>query len=295
MRPSFQNIFIVPRTYEPQIYEGTLDDNNWNNGVLRTADKRHVYAVLNGIPNFVAPSVEAWTEEEMEEVRKGNWIERNWRSQTAKMRESKSRRVEFCRRIAESDGIVLDVASGPGGGTVPGILHFNPEAKVLMNDLGIRVLQEWQAFLRGSQIRSNVGFAAFDATCTPIRSGVFDAVTSSGGFGNIPGTDKALQEASRVLKLGGTLFMADGTLKEEDFSKFPKEVQSKWNARFPSSIGGYRGMLRDAGLSITSYEEVGVGTISPDESELGKLAARHGISLRFVGCYVEAEKRCESR
>jgi len=295
LRPSFQNIFVVPRTHEPLIYEGTLDGSNWNNDVLRTADKRHMYNVLSGIPNFVDPSVEAWTEEEMKEVRKGNWIERNWRSQTEQMHESKSRRVEFCRRIAGSYGIVLDVASGPGGGTVPGILHFNPEAKVLMNDLGIRVLQEWQAFLRGSRIRSNVDFAAFDATFMPIRSGVLDVVTSSGGFGNIPGADKALQETSRVLKLGGTLFMADGTLKEEDFSKFPKEVQSKWKARFPGSIGGYRGMLRDAGLSIISYEEIGVGTISPDESKLGKLAARHGISLRFVGCYAEAEKRCDSR
>jgi hypothetical protein len=147
LHTDFQNIFVVPSSYEPLLYEGTLDDGKWSNGVLKTADKRHLYDVLNGIPDFVDPSVKAWTEEEMEEIRRGNWIERNWKSQTQQMH-AKSRRTDFCRRIAESDGIVLDVASGPGGGSMPGIVYFNPNAKVLINDLGVRVLQECQGFLR---------------------------------------------------------------------------------------------------------------------------------------------------
>jgi ubiquinone/menaquinone biosynthesis C-methylase UbiE len=51
----------------------------------------------------------------------------------------------------------------------------------------------------------------------PIRSNTFNIVTSSGGFGNIPGTDKAIREAFRILKRGANLFMADGTINKEDF------------------------------------------------------------------------------
>jgi hypothetical protein len=38
------------------------------------------------------------------------------------------------------------------------------------------------------------------------------------------------------------------------------------------------------------YEESGLGTISPDESELGKTAEKNGIILHLVGCYIQAEK-----
>lgn len=290
MHPKFQNIFVVPRTHEPLLYIGTMHNDRWKDGVLRTNDKRHSFDVLDGIPNFVDPSIRAWTEEEMEEIRKGKWIERNWESQIQEI-QAGSRRADFCKMIAESDGIILDVASGPGGGMMPGIVYFNPEANVLMNDLGIKVLQEWQAFLRKKKIAPNVCFAAFDATCMPIRSEAFDVVASAGGFGNIPKTDKAIQEAFRILKRGGKLFMADGIVKEEDFSQFPKEVQLEWKTRFPAIVSGYKSILVDAGFSIISYEEVGLGTINPDESELGKVAEKHGITLHFVGCYIQAEKR----
>lgn len=290
LHTDFQNIFVVPSSYEPLLYEGTLDDGKWSNGVLKTADKRHLYDVLNGIPDFVDPSVKAWTEEEMEEIRRGNWIERNWKSQTQQMH-AKSRRADFCRGIAESDGIVLDVASGPGGGSMPGIVYFNPNAKMLINDLGVRVLQEWEGFLRKNKIGPNVCFAAFDATHMPIRSNTFNIVTSSGGFGNIPGTDKAIREAFRIFKRGANLFMADGTINKEDFSQFPKEVQLEWKTRLPALVNGYKSILKDAGFSIISYEEVGLGTISPDESELGKAAEKYGITLHFVDCYIQAEKK----
>jgi len=290
LHPDFQNIFVVPKSYEPLLYEGTLDGDKWNNGVLKTADGRHLYNVVDGIPNFVEPSIKAWTEEEMEEIKRGNWIKRNWKSQIQKI-QAKSRRAEFCQRIAENDGIILDVASGPGGGAVPGIIYFNPEAKVLMNDLGIRVVQEWRSFLRKKKIGLNVCFAAFDATCMPIRSEAFDIVVSSGGFGNIPGTDKAIQETFRILKRGGNLFMADGTIRGKDFSQFPKEVQERWKALFPALVDGYKKILKGAGFSIKSYEEIGLGTIKPDESELGKVAEKHGITLHSVGCYIQAEKK----
>jgi len=258
-------------------------------GFLEPMTKKHFYDVLSGIPNFVDPSVEAWTEEEIDEIRKGNWIERNWKSQTGQM-QYKSKRTEFCQAMAASDGTILDVASGPGGGSTPGIVYFNSHAKVLMNDLGVKVLKEWQAYLRKNSMGPNVCFAAFDATNVPIRSQAFDIVTSFGGFSNILGTGKAIYETFRVLKKGGTLFMSDGKVYKDDFHQFPKEVQQKWKVLFPALVNGYRNILEDAGFSVTSYEEVSLGAISPDESDLGKTAQKHGVTLRLVSCYIQAEK-----
>ncbi len=289
MHPDFQTIFVVPGSRQALLFEGSWDGNRWGSGILKTSDGKYSYPVVEGIPNFVEPSIEAWTEDEIEEIRRGNWIQRNWESQVQQM-QTKSRRTEFCHEMAQSNSKILEVGSGPGGGNMPGIVYFNSNAKVMVNDLGLRVLQEWQAFLKRNRIGTNVCFAAFDATCMPIRSETFDIVSSAGGFGNIPYTDKALQETFRVLKRGGKLYMADGTIKREDFSRFPEEVQMKWKARFLAIVDGYKNMLENAGFTIVSYEERDMGVICPDESELGKTAKKYGLTLHFTGCYVKAVK-----
>jgi ubiquinone/menaquinone biosynthesis C-methylase UbiE/uncharacterized protein YbaR (Trm112 family) len=291
MHPVFQKIFVVPGSHEPLIYEGTIKNNRWKDGILKALNNKHQFPVRDGIPDFVPPSVGAWSEKEMEEIRKGDWIRRNWESQIKEMKTGKSKRVEFCKQIAEHDGTILDVASGPGGGCMPGILRFNPEAKVLMNDLGANVLHEWRIYLRKNNLGPNVCFAGFDATNMPINSNVLDLICSSGGFGNIPNTDKAINQAYRVLKKGGVLFMADGKITQESFSQLPKDIQMEWKERFPYLEFGYEKLLRKAGFSIISYYETDAGVLHPEGSEFGTIAAKHGVTLYFVGCYVIAEKR----
>jgi ubiquinone/menaquinone biosynthesis C-methylase UbiE/uncharacterized protein YbaR (Trm112 family) len=291
MHPSFQKIFVVPGSREPLIFEGTLEGNRWKDGVLKTPDNRYSFPVRNGIPDFVPSSVGAWSEKEIEIIRKGDWIRRNWETQRQQMKRI-SKRVEFCKQIAEYDGLILDVASGPGGGNMPGIVYFNPEATVLMNDLGATVLHEWLSFLKGNNLAPNVSFAGFDATVMPIRPNTFDIVTSAGGFGNIvPGKGKAIEEAFRVLKQGGTLFMVDGIIEEESFSQLPHHVQKEWKEADPDMTKGYKHLLENAGFSIISYEIIGRRAIRPDESELGKTAAKYGVTIYYVGCYAQAEKK----
>lgn len=249
MHPDFQNIFVVPGSHKLLRYEGTMDGDRWKDGVLKTADGRFSYPVRKGIPDFVPPSVGAWSEKEIEMIRKGDWIRRNWETQRQQMRTTSKFR-NFCKHMAECDGLILDVASGPGGGNTPGILYFNSEAKVMMNDLGASVLHEWRAFLRKNSLAPNVSFAGFDATSMPISSNALDIVCSAGGFGNIaPGKGKAIREAFRVLKKGGTLFMADGIIEEESFSKLPRHIQSEWKRTDPYMTKGYEELLKKAGFS----------------------------------------------
>jgi ubiquinone/menaquinone biosynthesis C-methylase UbiE len=290
MHPEFQKIFVVPGSHELLIYEGTMDGSRWKNGILRTMDNKYSYPVREGVPDFVPPSVGAWSEKEMEEIRKGDWIRRNWEYQMKQM-QTMAKRVEFCRQIAECNGTILDVASGPGGGNMPGILYFNPEARILMNDLGASVLHEWRVYLKKNGLGPNVSFAGFDATNMPISSNVFDIVSSAGGFGNIAGSDRAINEAYRVLKKGGVLFMSDGRVTQKSLAQLPKSVQTEWKRRLPYLESGYKKLLRKAGFSIVSYYETDAGILHPEGSELGTAAAKHGVTLYFVGCYAEAEKR----
>jgi len=290
MHPIFQRLFVTPADYRPLRYEGTTEKDRWKDGVLRTIESGSSYPVHDGIPDFVSSSVEAWTQSDVEEIRKGDWIRRNWESQVAEA-QGASQRAPLFKLLAERDGIILDVASGPGGGNMPGTIYYNPEAKVLMSDLGARVLHEWQSYLKNLSLGGNVCFAAFDATNMPIRSDSFDAVTSRGGFCNIPETFKALKEAHRVLKRTGTLLIYEGVITETSLSQLPEKVQNEWKKVFPQLGLGYEKLLADSGFSIVSCVQGQEKALVPDEAELPKLAAKYGVTLHLADYYIHALKK----
>ncbi len=290
LHPDFQNIFVAASSRKALVFRGTWDGTRWKNGKLTTQDGRLSYPVSEGIPNFILEDREdLWKDQDIREVREGDWIRRNWQSGIEAMGK-KSTRTRFCKEMAEGDGLILEVAAGPGGGNAPGVLRFNPSAKILMNDLGILILNEWQAFLRDGRLGSNVSLAAFDATSSPIRNDSLDIVSGLGAFGNIAGTETALQEVFRVLRKGGRLFLVDGIIQEDGFSKLPVEVQEEWRRKHPCIGKGYTDLVEGAGFQITDYMEEGGGVIRGDESELGRIAQQHGVTLSSIGCRIRAEK-----
>jgi ubiquinone/menaquinone biosynthesis C-methylase UbiE len=290
MHPIFQRIFTAPTDCKPLRYEGTTERGRWKDGILRIVDNGTSFPVHDSIPNFVPSSVETWSEDNIEEIRKGDWIRRNWESQVAEA-QTTSKRAAFFKLMAETDSIILDVASGPGGGNMPGTVYYNPETKFLMSDLGARVLHEWQNYLRNNGLGGNVCFAAFDATKMPIRSESFDTVTSRGGFSNIPEPDKAIKEAHRVLKRSGTLLISEGKITQDSLSQLPEKVQSEWKKMFPQLGRSYEEILTNSGFSIANFSEAQKQALKPDEAELPRLAAEHGVTLYFVDCHIHASKR----
>jgi len=284
----FWSLFIDPYTGDVLVFDGVIVNDDWIDGVLKSKSG-NIYKVIDNVVAFVKDVETGWSDEDLEFLRKGGWIERNWEEH---MRRTGRRDLwnSFCREIAESSGLILDVASGPGGGLVPCILYYNSNAYVLMNDIEYRILLMWREFLKKTDRGRYVGFLAADACRLPIRDNSLDIVVSAGGFSNISGHDRALREAYRVLKPGGRLYMIEGGVLREDFEKLPPSVQRKWLEKHPALLGNWDELIREVGFTITFYESKGVKTISPDESDLGREAHRYGVVLRYAGFYIKAEK-----
>lgn len=285
----FWDIFMDPFTGEDLVFDGIVENGFWINGVLRGSVSGVEYPVIDGVVVFARGVDTGWRDEDIEALRRNKRIERNWEEHMSNVGKE-NQWDSFCKEIASGKHLILDVASGPGGGFVPCILHYNDDAYILMNDIEYRVLLEWRKFLKRIGRGRYVGFLAADAKKLPIKDSSLDIVVSAGGFSNIPDQDMALREAFRVLKPGGILYMAEGGILHEDFEKLPPEVRKKWLSRVPALLGEWDKILKSIGFKIVFYERIGLGTISPNESELGREAHRYGITLRYTGYYIKAIK-----
>ncbi|HTY07617.1 MAG TPA: methyltransferase domain-containing protein [Candidatus Edwardsbacteria bacterium] len=200
-------------------------------------------------------------------------------------------RYRWIDRIANRGGLTLEVACGWGGGNAPLILAKDPAARILMNDLGYVVLEEWRQYISDGPQWPGVGLAHFDATDCPIQTGAVDTVSSSGGIANIANNGKALREAYRILTPGGKLFMSDIDVDPESFNQLPPPVREQWQREHNDlDIGtGYEQRLRKVGFIVNSIE-CSRYNLDPQESTLAELGAKHGIKMGVIGYQIEAEK-----
>lgn len=319
MHPSFYQLFVHPVNHKPLAFFGHVENGDgipvfvlspnqawpeevlkelekfqeqkwiekrWANGFLWTYDEPEMYPVIGGIPIFVRE--QTWPPVAVKELREGRWIEGNWRSAGETLKEE-SKPTEFAERMAESEGIILDVASGPGGGFVPRILQRNPEAKILMDDLGLGVLQEWQSFLRDKGT-PNISFALFNARRMPLRSNSIDMVSDIGGFGEISGSEVAIGEAYRVLKAGGYLFSYNSVAEKVDLMKLPEEVRKRWYENNPPLWDGFLEVFKHTGFRVISHTLVSEREESPDEADLPREADKYGVRIHLKEYCTEAVK-----
>lgn len=96
---------------------------------------------------------------------------------------------------------VLDLATGSGD-LAQAIQHACPQAKVLGADFSVPMMRQAQA----RQFRQLI---AADGLALPFQDGVFDVLTVAFGLRNMASWPAALQEMSRVLRPGGSLFVLD--------------------------------------------------------------------------------------
>ena len=225
MKQCFQNAFATIGKEQPLRFVGEYEDGCWFQGSLIASDDRMYAPVNNGIPSFITPFDDPWGNQEdlsklFEEyqVKRADLVPSNW--EKGLQRKSFSGLFEkYFEPVVEQQGITLEVACGPGGGSIPELITAYPFAKVLMNDIGLWMLQDWKNFLSVLHPDVLVSFAQFDVTRCPIRSGIFDCVTSSGGISNIAHNDQAFVEVQRILKPGGILLMSDSIPDPKPFQE----------------------------------------------------------------------------
>lgn len=288
----FQDCFVTPASHKELAFEGTAGKKEaWQNGFLRAVDDDIEYPVADGIPDFTEMSKRTWSGGDADRTPRMDWIQSSWKDHLQTLREHHDHAYySFARHIAENPGLVLDIASGPGGGAMPALLFFDSKANILMTDLGVSVLSLWQKHLDSMDVGENVSFAGMDVTVLPIRSKSMDYVTDSGGFGNVDNNNVALAEAYRVLKSGGYLFLNDAIT--EGLDQFPDEIYKDLVSKQPHHEAGWEELVRSCGFEVleTNIWSQSRRRMKHDESDLGPLARKQDVEIYFTGFSLAAKK-----
>jgi arsenite methyltransferase len=106
---------------------------------------------------------------------------------------------------------VLDIGCGAGVDVMVAAMMVGPEGKVAGIEMVPEMLSEAKENLGMTDLK-NVTFVEGSAEKIPFPDGSFDVVISNGVFNLIVDKAKALEEALRVLKPHGRLYIADQIL-----------------------------------------------------------------------------------
>lgn len=304
MHPYFQDIFVTSDDHQALRYEGAQDAACWADGVLKTSDGKVYAQVENGVPMFVPPGQDPWGDDDEaiakslnttfpEEYRKRRetLIPTNWQKVISGWQHAETHHP-WIERVTAHGGLMLIVACGPGGSHAPGILHINPEAKLLMDDIGRWIMQDTKRFADKQGSWPYLSFAQFDARRFPIRSDCLDCIDSSVAMAEIDGSFLTMQEALRVLKPGGKLFLSEFVLDPDCFDAFPEEGKRELRERvFHSSDVGmrYGERLLSLGFNVLTDQSTPI-TPYLGESDLVEIGAKYRIPLKMLGVNIEAQK-----
>lgn len=274
MLPEFQCLFVDPEDHSPLSFEGEWLDDCWWNGVL-CSSRGETWPVVEGIPDFVRESIEgvSWSGPCSKET-----YERNWkRANDILVPNSWGREVaEECVRQGRP---ALDIASGPGGGFMPGLLQLDPRLPVMATDASSFILQGWKRYLEREGMSFAVCFAAFDARKMPLASGSVEVMTSVAGFGNIHGPFLAIREAARILADDGIIYTWDSDLDMDAYRVLMAKKGVSDLDRRPGSTLGWAEAFQECGLRVVRREFIDRYKIEGENSVLGKLADEFGIEL----------------
>lgn len=246
----------------------------------------------SGIAYFVSEQERDYNVEWANEIQNGKWIKRNW----AYSREENSHMDSVGKQIASCDGIILEIGAGPGGGYMPYILKEKPDATIIISDLSPTVVREWKAFLDRSLDSPNIYYAVFDFCDMPFKDDSIDVISDGGGIGNCEGIKaKALKEAFRVLKPGGTLITSTGFVNKETLAALPEEAQRVLKEKRPDVFEDLYEDTVLAGFSKIDSVMSGCWYTDDDESTIADLARSLGVNLKFTSytryCTKKREKK----
>lgn len=155
-----------------------------------------------------------------------------------------------------SSPYVLEIGTGQGLGAIFLAEKLNGSRFIAIDyehDMVKAAIQNIERKGLQDRIRVECG----DAVALNFKDNTFDAVIAITVLHHVPGYEKAIFEAARVLKLGGVLLLVDFDLKAS-------RIFSKLETLFgrPASIfswGEMAGVLQKAGFGILKNEFYGMG------------------------------------
>ncbi|MBU0982784.1 MAG: methyltransferase domain-containing protein [candidate division Zixibacteria bacterium] len=290
----FHNAFVTPETLQPLTYEGDLQDGRWTNGKLIDKSGQGSFAVVDSIPVIAGVEKDPWGDgskvnEYFSKLGRtpAEVIRTNYTNIMTQIKQ-KAEFVSEVATIAKEGGLIVEINCGQSGGFAPLVLEANPEATVLMADLGRWLLNEWKAYAPELNW-PNVSFAQLDPLHLPFADNSISAVTSYGGYSGANTHSPALKEVHRVLKPAGRLFMLDARPDPAAFRKLPAAIKNSLREKHPSMGVGYGKLMNSVGFTAASYVETGRRPIDL-RSYLGAVAAQHKVGLDVLFCKVMAQK-----
>ncbi len=155
----------------------------------------------------------------------------------------------------QADWLACDIATG-GGHTA---LKIAPHVRrMIATDFAPTMLSNAREFIL-SKGAGNVDFVPADAEALPFADNGFDLVTCRIAPHHFPDVFRFVQEAARVLKVGGRLVVQDHLLPED--SQAAAYVEAFERLRDPSHVRAlaeyeWRGDYLDAGLTVDLTEKI---------------------------------------
>jgi ubiquinone/menaquinone biosynthesis C-methylase UbiE len=173
------------------------------------------------------------------------------------------------------DWLVLDIATG-GGHTA---LKFAPLVhQVIATDITPQMLSAAEKFIQEQGVM-NISFKPADAQDLPFNADTFDLVTCRIAPHHFPDCAGFIQEASRVLKVGGMLVVQDHMLPENEAAA--RFIDNFERLRDPSHNRAFNSdewirMFEQAGLEVSHTQEI------TKRHQLQPWAERQGCSLQVI-------------
>ncbi len=297
MTDLLDNLFVTPGSRAKLCYQGETDpDGRWTEGELRTEAGDISFLVEQGIPRFHTGEGFGWDNDELREaqfrkmgVDPDKLIPRGYDYMVNQWPDYHDYE-KWIERIARTDGTILELAVGPGGGLSPLILQKNRDARLIMSDIGFWPLAQWRKFASAHDLGSNLRFAQMDATDLPLRDRSIAAVVSMYGISNIGARAEALREAYRVLQPGGALYMTELLPNHNITPKCPKHMVEKLREYYPQMGIGFKPLLNRIGFH--RYREVYMGTrpLVPGEGGLADFCEKFAVTMTLVIWRITAYK-----
>lgn len=187
--------------------------------------------------------------------------------------------------VAPCKGIIVDLATGPGGGHItPTLKRMNPESILVATDACLPVIRfQYQLFkpIYGDQ------FEILDVDLSktlPFKTDSID-IFCGAGIDNVDGASNPLREVTRCLKPNGTLVISQRFYAQDsETAKYLTERGSIY-----ASFETFKDYCRQVGLEVAKFEKL--------HSYKGKSSPRDGLPLNeddeWTVAHVYLEKQKE--